>query len=313
MHKKHFMKKSLLISTLFTGLLFTACQKNTGNPDDNGGSTDQDAVTLQASASADDQAENIYNDAFVNAMGANDDAGLGAGIGVFFKPGNTGTNITSGIPVTSGDGTAGTPPSCVTVSADPVTAGVFPKTLTIDFGTGCNGTDGHIRRGKIIAVYTGRMRNAGSKATITFDGFYFDSLKVEGTIVAENKSNANGFVFTVTVTNGAVTDAAGNYIQVNRTHTWTQTGGNGTAMPADDVYSITGNSNGTASNGSINIQWATEITTPVVRKFTCRWRVSGQVTITHSAKTAVLDYGNGDCDNAATLTINGKVKNITLH
>lgn len=305
------MKKTLIISSLFAGLLITACQKNSGNPD-NGNNVDQDAVTLQASSSADDQAENIYNDAFVNAMGANEEVGLGAGIGVFLKAGSS-NNTTSFAPGNPpGDGSA-TPPTCVTVSISPESGGSFPKTVTIDFGTGCAGKDGHTRRGKIIAVYTGRMRNAGSKATITFDGFYFDSLKVEGTVVAENKSTANGFVFSVTVANGTVTDNAGNYIQVNRTHTWTQTGGNGTSIPSDDVYNITGNSTGTASNGSINIQWATEITTPVVRKFTCRWRVSGQVTITHSTKTAVLDYGNGDCDNTATLTYNGKTTNITLH
>jgi len=306
------MKKAIIISSLFAGLFFTACQKNSGNPGDGGGSTDPDAVTLQASASADDQSENIFNDAFVNVAGVNDDVGLGAGIGVFLLPGST-SGPANGIPASGTDGTAGSPPSCVSVSFDPVTTGVFPKTVTIDFGTGCKGNDGHTRRGKVIAVYTGPLRVAGSKATVTFDGFYFDSLKVEGTVVAENKSTANGHIFSVTVTNGTVTDAAGNFIQVNRSHTWTQTGGNGTALPADDIYSITGTSSGTASNGAISIQWGTEITTPVVRKLTCRWRVSGQVTITHSTKTAVLDYGNGDCDNAATVTVNGKTYNVTLH
>lgn len=308
------MKKAQFITVLSAGLfgiaaLFTACQKNSNSPSSGDNVSAQDQLTLQASATADDASDNAYNDVFTNAMGADADAGLGAGIGVFLAaPGNAGTPVSS---FGAGVDSVG---HCYTVTVDPQTAGVFPKTVTINFGTGCTGKDGHIRRGKVIAVYTGRMRTAGSTATVTLDGFYIDSVKVEGTMKVENNSTAAGLAFTVTITNGKLTSPSGDYVAVDRTHTWTQTAGSDTPLnPADDVYNVTGSSSGTASVSGIVFQWTTEITKPVVRKMSCRWRVSGQVTVTRNSKTAVIDYGNGDCDNQATVTIGSKVFNITLH
>jgi len=308
------MKKAQIITALAIGLfgitvIFTACQKNNSNPSGDTISA-QDQLTLQASATSDDATDNAYNDVFTNVMGVNDDAGLGGGIGVFLAAPRT----AGGTPVNSFGNGVDSVGHCYTVTVDPQTPGVFPKTITIDFGTGCTGKDGHTRRGKITAVYTGRMRTSGNIATVTLDGFYIDTVKVEGTMKVENKSTSSGLAFTVTITNGKLSVPSGDFVEVDRTHTWTQTEGSDTPLnPADDVYNVTGSSSGTASVSGISFQWTTEITKPVVRKLSCRWRVSGQVTVTHNTKTAVIDYGNGDCDNQATVTVGTKVYNITLH
>lgn len=299
------------IAGLFiTAAVFTACQKNSNDPSGGDNISAQDQLTLQSSAQADDAADNAYNDVFTNVMGVNDDAGIGTGIGVFFaKPRTSGT----GAPVSSfGDG-VDSASHCYTIT-ESETNGGFPKTITIDFGTGCTGRDGHTRRGKITAVYTGKMREGGSTATVSFDGYYIDTFKVEGTLKAENKSTGSGLIFSVTVTNGKISIPTGDYIEVNRTHTWTQTAGADTPHnPVDDVFNVTGSSAGTASLLGVTYQWTTEITTPVVRKLSCRWRVAGQVTVTRNNIKAVIDYGNGECDNKATVTIGQKVYDITLH
>jgi len=306
--KKYHIILSLLAAVVVFSVVFTACQKSNNNPSDT--ISAQDDLTLQASATVDDESDNAYNDVTNNVLGVNDDAGIGTGIGVFL----TAPHTSNGTPVNQfGDGEDSVG-HCYKITSDPDRANTFPKTITIDFGSGCTGKDGHTRRGKIITVYTGHMRDAGSSATTTFDGFYIDSIKVEGTLSIQNNSTSSGLVFTVTITNGKLSDPSGDYAEINRTRTWTQTAGSSTPHdPIDDIYSITGSSSGTAQVLGITIQWTSTITTPVVRKMTCRWAVSGQVTITRSNKTAVLDYGNGDCDNQATVTVGSKVHNITLH
>jgi len=308
------MKKAHIIAPVFIGMLalaaiFTACQKNSdSNPADT--VSTQDQLTLQASASADDETDNVYNDVFTNVMGVNDDAGLGNGIGVFFAA----PKITNGTPVNQFGNGVDSVGHCYQVTINPDRAGEFPKTITIDFGSGCTGRDGHTRRGKITAVYTGPMRNAGSTATVSLDGFYIDSVKIEGSLKVENNSTSAGRGFTVTITNGKLSDPSGDYVEINRTHSWAQTEGSSTPHdPTDDVFSITGSSSGTASVSGISFQWTTNITKPVIRKLSCRWRVSGEVTVTRNSKTAVIDYGNGDCDNKATVTVGQKVHDITLH
>ncbi|HVX50351.1 MAG TPA: hypothetical protein VHB48_09335 [Chitinophagaceae bacterium] len=298
----------IAITAIGSAAIFTACQKSAADTSSSGGISTQDAAALQTSAATDDESDNVYNDVLSNVLGVNDDAGIGAGVGVFLAaPASTGTPVSQ-----FGEG-ADSAGRCFTVTVSPDRAGAFPKTITIDFGTGCTGRDGHVRRGKIITVYTGHMIESGSTATTTFDGFYFDSVKVEGTVVAKNKTTGNALAFSITVTNGKLTAPSGDYIEVNRSHTWAQTSGMDTPhTPADDIFSITGNSSGTAQVAGVTAQWITNITQPVVRKLLCRWRVAGVVTVTHNDKSAVLDYGNGDCDNTATVTIGSKTYNITL-
>ncbi|HEY5771115.1 MAG TPA: hypothetical protein VIS75_00755, partial [Chitinophagaceae bacterium] len=60
------------------------------------------------------------------------------------------------------------------------------------------------------------------------------------------------------------------------------------------------------------------ITEPLIKKFTCRWLVKGIIRTarinlaTNSPWVATINYGIGDCDNKAVVTINGVPHNITL-
>jgi hypothetical protein len=299
MKKITFVIFTLLASTL----VFIACQKSNSSPSSDSATT---AEQINTSANADAEATTSYNDVAANVLGVNSDAGLGNGIGVFLQSNTSASNTSDFI-----HGTDST--HCYIVTISPDTVGVFPKTITIDFGTGCTGIDGHTRRGKIITVYTGRMVKPGSTATTTFDGFYIDSNKIEGTHIIQNNSTARTTIFTVNVQNGKITKPNGDYNAVNFTRTWTQTEGSGTpGYPLDNVYSITGNASGTVSKNDTTVQWTANITTPLTRKFTCRWIVAGQTTITRNNLSGVLDYGDGTCDNQATLTVGSKVYNITL-
>jgi hypothetical protein len=278
------------------GALVSACTKSGTS------SNDSSAVTQSnQSASSENQAEAVSSDVINNVMGVNADCGLGNGIGIFVP------DIHNVLPWQPGW------EHCFTATIDPLTLGVFPKTVTIDFGTGCTGIDGHIRKGKVITVYTGPLSIVGSIATTTFQNFYFDSLHVEGTHVISNISTVDNRIFTAKLQDGKITGPHGGVVECNRMHTWTQTEGNNTLfIPLDDVFAITGGSQGSFTFGDSTVTWTTEVIQPIVRHFTCPWRESGQIKCTGEKFSSVLDYGNGDCDNKATLTVNGNTINVIL-
>jgi hypothetical protein len=299
------MKKNLFNLTtmlLFSGVLaITSCQKENGTDPV---TETPEAATMKASQD-DAQAEEQYDDVFNIAMGvkasdAGEEIGLGEGIGFH------GNRTSSGDRTSAPDSNR-----CFTVTVSPRTPGVFPKTVTTDFGTGCRGRDGKLRKGKIVTVYTGPMFVPGKKATTTFVNYSVDSFKIEGTHEVENTSTSNHRSWTVKVTGGKITNTNTNaWKSWNSNKTIEQTEGNGTPhFPMDDVFKITGNASGSNSAGS---SWTSAITDPLIKKFSCRWIVKGIVTTTRNGNTATLNYGNGACDNQAVLTINGVSHNITL-
>jgi hypothetical protein len=152
---------------------------------------------------------------------------------------------------------------------------------------------------------------AGSKTSTTFVDYSVDSFKIEGTHTVENTSTSNMRGWTVKVIDGQITNTnTGNWKKWSSIKTHTQVDGNGTPLyPRDDVFQITGDASGSNSNGN---SWAALITDPLIKKPACHWIVKGTVRITRNTNIAVLDYGNGDCNNKAIITINGIPHDITL-
>ena len=120
-------------------------------------------------------------------------------------------------------------------------------------------------------------------------------------------------VFSINV-NGSIIKSAANG---GGTITWTSTrqrewiGGESSPTWSDDVYLITGSASGTNAHGNT---FTAQITIPLRREIGCHHFVSGRFDLTPTGKaTRTIDFGNGACDDQATVTINGNVYNITLH
>ncbi len=200
---------------------------------------------------------------------------------------------------------------CTTVTFD-LTA--QPYTMTIDFGsTNCPGTDLVNRRGKIIATITGQTADSSNVLTINFDNFFVNDNQVTGTRTMANRGHnqAGHKNWDVTVTNGSVILANnGGTITYEASHNNELIAGGGTLAFGDDVYSITGSSSGTTLAGKT---YSAVITTPVISNMTCAYFVSGVVELTPAdGVVRTLNYGNGDCDNQATLTVGGVSFSILL-
>ena len=189
---------------------------------------------------------------------------------------------------------------------------IFPKTITINFGTACTDpVTGVVRSGKIIINISDSLRHTGATSVMTFDNYYVENYKTEGTITWTNTSSPNGISWTRQITNGKVTAPGGNYYWLHAgTKNVTQTAGANTPLNLlDDVYSITGSH--TVTNPAGKSRTAT-ITEALEKKTICHNISKGKIKIEGPNHFAILDYGNGECDNQATLTINGNTTVITL-
>ncbi|HYC27916.1 MAG TPA: hypothetical protein VEB42_03855, partial [Chitinophagaceae bacterium] len=162
-----------------------------------------------------------------------------------------------------------------------------------------------------------RLVVPGAVAETHFDGYYVNDVKVEGVHRIENQSTSQQWVFNIKVVNGKLIKNNGDYTQWNSNKTITQVEGSGTPLlPLDDVFSIKGESNGTVKRDANLYQWAARTLpdNPLIKRFTCRWIVKGKIAIRRTnSDVAVIDYGTGQCDNKATITINGTTFEITLH
>jgi hypothetical protein len=202
--------------------------------------------------------------------------------------------------------------SCPTVTMDHPSDAIWPKTITIDFGSGCTGLYDNIRSGKIIIVVTGPRLQTGSKKTVSFDNYFFNGIKVEGTKVHENSgyNNNQNVVFSVTLCNGKLTLPGGKVIERSFEHQREWIAGLLTKNIWDDECLVTGTANGINIKG---VAYTNTITAALHWKRVCRFVVSGVVKIQREgAAPIILDYGTGDCDAYATVSMNGESKKITL-
>jgi hypothetical protein len=202
--------------------------------------------------------------------------------------------------------------SCPLVTIDHPTDAVWPKTITINYGSGCTGFFDQTRSGKIIIVVTGPRKSLGSKKTVTFDNFFFNGIKVEGTREIENMgyNDNQNLVFSVKLTDGKLTLPNGNIITRTVKHQREWIAGFDSNNRWDDEVLITGTAGGVNVN---SVAYADTIQTALHWTRACKFIVSGVVKISREGKDPVeLNYGMGDCDAIATVTINGETKEITL-
>jgi hypothetical protein len=155
-------------------------------------------------------------------------------------------------------------------------------------------------------TYTGRYREPGTVITITPENYRVNNYLIEGQKTIENMGiNANGQLYYTITANGMVAEPSNAWAiswSANRTRTWVE--GQDTPSRLDDVYEISGGSSGVNRNG---VNYTSTITTPLRAEFSCAWIVSGQVTIEpEDYATRYIDFGNGECNNGFTVTVNGE-------
>lgn len=283
--------KSLLRISLFA-LALTAvvisCRKNDKEPDE----VDSDTTSAQDQSLASSTVDDMSNIA--------DEAGRAGNLSAY-RIGEIDGLLAS---------------SCATVSID--STATSSKTITVNFGTtNCLCNDLKYRKGSLIITFTGRYRDSSTVITVTPQNYYVNDNRITGTKTIKNlgHNSAGHLVYQVTANLMIFkTNNGGTIIwQSNRQREWLE--GENTLTRFDDKYSITGFANGTNANGN---SFSSLITAALIKDMSCsqlkKHFVSGKIEHTPSGKaTRYIDFGNGVCDDIATVTINGKIYTISLN
>jgi len=185
------------------------------------------------------------------------------------------------------------------------------KTVTINFGDGCELRNGNFVSGKIILEYEKDREAATKTISYTYEDFYFNDKNITGGgSIFRERSNKNGnhqstktFDISLTWQDGSVASKKGEKIRE-----WIE--GSDTITWGDNIFLITGNGKFIKKNGVVI---STEIIEPLRRELVCKFLVSGIVSLTKNNNTTTLNYGDGSCDDLAQISINGgEVKEIHL-
>ncbi|GEQ87046.1 hypothetical protein ULMS_25540 [Patiriisocius marinistellae] len=182
--------------------------------------------------------------------------------------------------------------------------------IVIDFGEGCQLNNSSIVSG-IINMDYGAIVGGTRTINYQFENFIYNSNSVTGggeilREIANNNGNPQS-----TINESIVIGFPNTSVTATRTGLrvaeWVAGVGSGTWQ--DNVYNITGNWDTQLTNGFNRSGLVTE---KLVRKLSCSYLVSGLLEVTQNNFTGVINWGAGECDNLATLEVNGQVYDIVL-
>lgn len=207
--------------------------------------------------------------------------------------------------------------NCAVVTIDSVSN---PHSILIDFGTGCVSSDGSFRSGSIQAYYNFDTKSSfksstGAYLNATCTAYTIDNTKYDGTANINN-SGPNGrgnleFPIAINATIEDVSASTTKSINASTTYEWLT--GNTTSTRQDDQLALRGSFNGVEQSGS---NYTVTILQPLIqnRGDGCnQYPVAGQLQYQVGSQSAhVIDYGNGDCDDIATETVDGNTTTISL-
>lgn len=212
-----------------------------------------------------------------------------------------------------------------------ITRDTVNKIILVDFGTTATTCqDGRTRSGQLKFTYTGGVhyRDSGVVITVTPVNYTVDGNAISGTKTITNLGRIGGnFKWNVTANISIVKAGGGGTISwsCNRTKELlnTSTVYNGPNLPISWLQAkigISGSANGTTAQGH---NFTASTTSQLVRDFTCvpanspphrHPFISGAIDFTPDNKPVRhIDFGSGNCDDDATVTINGNTFNIKLH
>jgi hypothetical protein len=187
----------------------------------------------------------------------------------------------------------------------------YPKTITIDYGDGIDLINGRTISGRIIIDVSARPLSDGATREVTYEEFYVDSVHIEGSATRTFAGTASTERVFNNVSDLTLTFADSTVLYRNSERTRTLVDGFETLFRhSDDVVLIEGFVSYETSGGTA---FSKTITSPLTKTGACRFITEGLVTFTLNGENfAELDYGDGTCDDVATITKDGETRQITI-
>lgn len=190
----------------------------------------------------------------------------------------------------------------------------FPRTITIDYGDSyCETFYGGMKKGKIVIEITAPIQYPGSVRSVSFEDFYINEHKIEGSKSLTNKgfNDSGNLNFDAILTGGKIIFPDGRTATRESIHNreWTK----GIENPKywwDNEWLLRGGSTGSHRDGK---SYVNTITEPILVKAICHFAVSGTMELLiENQFLLVLDFGDGECDRIATLTLGDMIWEIEL-
>lgn len=293
------MKSYFCFNRIFAGVVvlllmatfFFACSKSTDTAKSDANKADNLAIDAAANQAI---VSGIYDDLFGVAL----EVGASAGM-------NQPTGRRSNIDLAAKLG------SCVKQELDDVTGDQWPKTMLIKFEGGCADETGRVRAGNIQVTYSNYFYYPGAEITIKPLTYTVNGIAVTGTKVIKNISTNSAYKYTSVITDGVLKlDTL--TVMFKSNNTLTMTDGQATLpVVTDDVFSIYGTDSLFYSNGTIASVTVGE-SDALERRLACPWFGKGKALVSVNGVTANINYGNGVCDDSATIDLGDKIKSIIL-
>lgn len=188
-----------------------------------------------------------------------------------------------------------------------------PQTFTIDYTGSCTAEDGTQRTGKMYITSSHKWSAVKAMplstqptvtVTVTFDGYMVGAVSYGGTVTVIKNNN----VIQTKVENGTCTSAGWPNGISYATDGFKTT----EISPDGETTKIWGDSHGVNREGR-SFTTTIPASNPIIKKRNCKWISSGQVSVTPDGfKTRTVDYGNGDCNDDATFTVDGQTVKFKL-
>lgn len=193
----------------------------------------------------------------------------------------------------------------------------YPLKITINADKGCQWR-GHTIAGSAEFTLDKSISSGGAALVGKVQQFSIDNAQLNGDLEgkfgpADKPQSDVRFTFT----NFQVITQKGKTLHfANLTAQRLQTAGQLTVVkkdgkPAleDDVFTLQIAGNGKTAEG---VTFTVSTETPVTRTMTCRWIALGKIVIKTGPVNNYIDFGNGACDNEATLKVGSEVKTVQL-
>jgi hypothetical protein len=188
----------------------------------------------------------------------------------------------------------------------------YPFRLTFDFGEeNCEFPAGFFKRGKIHFYLSDDWQTDGAVKIFEFEDFYINEINIYGTKTFTNTgyNEEQHLTWQIDIADAGIKDTLGNEKTWNATLYAEFIEGSFKSTNCHYSYVITGSGTGT-DNG---VAYSAEITIPLLFEFGCWYPKSGEMTIEIGGQTVIIDYGDGECDDKATMQIgDNEPEEITL-
>ena len=190
------------------------------------------------------------------------------------------------------------------------------NTKTITFSQECEGKRGQTRSGTIIVTYSQIQGEIGSFREVSYDDFYLNDVKIEGTRRTEILStDENGSkTMRTTLNDGKMIYEDGTF----KTKSAEMTRYIHVENDRKQYTTLSGSKSGVSTEG---VSFSMEITTPIKFVYNCfgegqrkrgKVPVQGIKVTNDGTQTVTTDFGDGTCDTLVEITKDGEIETVDL-